>query len=244
MLEVERISKSFGGVQALSEISFTVPEGSIFGVMGANGAGKTTLFATIAGNLAPSSGEVRLADRRLTGLPPHRVVAAGVARTFQIVRPFRGLSVGENIVTALRFRARDRSGMDGRRRAQAADEAWILELTGLSAIRDRLAGTLTLAQQKRLEVARALATDPRLLLLDEVMAGLTPTEVEAMIAMVRRIRSEHGVTVMIIEHVMGALMKLSEHVVVLDHGVMIAAGAPAEIAEDPAVRSAYLGHRP
>ncbi|MCY3829389.1 MAG: ABC transporter ATP-binding protein [Rhodospirillaceae bacterium] len=237
MLTVERIGKSFGGVRALQDVSFTVPARSIFGIMGANGAGKTTLFAIIAGNLAPSSGTVRLGDLRLTGLPPHRVAAAGVARTFQIVRPFRGLSVQENVETALRFGARDRPA------AAPADAAAILGLTGLDGAAGRPAGALTLAQQKRLEVARALATGPRLLMLDEVMAGLTPAEVQDTIAMVRRIRAEMGVTVMIIEHVMGALMALSDHVVVLDHGETIAAGPPAQVADDPAVRSAYLGRR-
>lgn len=237
MLTVDRIGKSFGGVRALQDVSFAVPERSIFGIMGANGAGKTTLFAIIAGNLAPSAGAVRLRELRLTGLPPHRVAAAGVARTFQIVRPFRGLSVQENVETALRFGARDRSA------AAPADAAGILALTGLDSVAGRPAGALTLAQQKRLEVARALATGPQLLMLDEVMAGLTPAEVQDTIAMVRRIRDDMGVTVMIIEHVMGALMALSDHVVVLDHGELIAAGPPAQVADDPAVRSAYLGRR-
>ena len=237
MLSVERIGKSFGGVRALQDVSFTVPERSIFGIMGANGAGKTTLFAIIAGNLAPSSGAVRLGGQRLTGLPPHRVAAAGVARTFQTVRPFRGLSVQENVETALRFGARDRPA------AGPADAAAVLGLTGLDGVAGRPADALTLAQQKRLEVARALATGPRLLMLDEVMAGLTPAEVQDTIAMVRRIRADIGVTVMIIEHVMGALMALSDHIVVLDHGETIAAGPPAQVADDPAVRSAYLGRR-
>ena len=237
MLSVERIGKSFGGVRALQDVSFAVPERSIFGIMGANGAGKTTLFAIIAGNLAPSAGAVRLRDLRLTGLPPHRVAAAGVARTFQIVRPLRGLSVQENVETALRFGARDRPA------AAPADAAAILGLTGLDGAAGRPAGGLTLAQQKRLEVARALATGPQLMMLDEVMAGLTPAEVQDTIAMVRRIRDDMGVTVMIIEHVMGALMALSDHVVVLDHGELIASGPPARVADDPAVRSAYLGRR-
>ena len=237
MLTVDRIGKSFGGVRALQDVSFTVPERSIFGIMGANGAGKTTLFAIIAGNLVPSGGAVRLRDLRLTGLPPHRVAAAGVARTFQIVRPFRGLSVQDNVETALRFGARDRPA------AALADAAAILGLTGLDGAAGRPAGDLTLAQQKRLEVARALATGPQLLMLDEVMAGLTPAEVQDTIAMVRRIRNDMGVTVMIIEHVMGALMALSDHVVVLDHGELIAAGPPAQVTDDPAVRSAYLGRR-
>ncbi|MYF85113.1 MAG: ABC transporter ATP-binding protein [Rhodospirillaceae bacterium] len=237
MLSVERIGKSFGGVRALQDVSFAVPERSIFGIMGANGAGKTTLFAIIAGNLAPSAGAVRLRDLRLTGLPPHRVAAAGVARTFQIVRPLRGLSVQENVETALRFGARDGPA------AARADAAAILGLTGLEGGAGGRAGDLTLAQQKRLEVARALATGPQLMMLDEVMAGLTPAEVQDTIAMVRRIRDDMGVTVMIIEHVMGALMALSDHVVVLDHGELIASGPPARVADDPAVRSAYLGRR-
>lgn len=237
MLTVDRISKSFGGVQALQDVSFTVNDGAIFGIMGANGAGKTTLFATIAGNLAPTSGEVRLRDQKLTGLPPHRVAASGIARTFQIVRPFRGITVRDNVAVGQQF--------GNRKRAAAAPKSIdeILEQIGLTEVADRPAGDLTLPQQKRLEVARALATSPTVLLLDEVMAGLTPTEVKDMIELVRTLRADYAITVMIIEHVMGALMTLSDHVLVLDHGEMIAAGPPSQIAEDPAVKAAYLGHQ-
>jgi len=235
MLSVDQISKSFGGVNALRKVSFDVPESSIFGIMGANGAGKTTLFSIIAGNQLPTTGEVRLRDHRLTGLPPHRVAGAGVARTFQIVRPFRGLTVRENLKTAFSFGARDRPV------SVTMPEAELLEFTGMAAVADRLAGNLTLSQQKRLEVARALATGPNLLLLDEVMAGLTATEVQEFIDMIRQVRADFGITVMIIEHVMGALMSLSDHIVVLDHGQKIAEGAPASIAENPDVQAAYLG---
>lgn len=235
MLAVDRISKAFGGVQALHNVSFDVPEGAIFGIMGANGAGKTTLFSIIAGNQSPTTGEVRLRDRRLTGLPSYRVAQAGIARTFQIVRPFRGLSVRDNIRTGFQFGVRNRTAPTG------LEPSTLFDLTGLTEIADRPAGDLTLSQQKRLEVARAMATEPTVLLLDEVMAGLTATEVQDMIAMVRRIRDSMGVTVMIIEHVMGALMTLSDHIVVLDHGEKIAEGAPKEIAENRDVQSAYLG---
>jgi branched-chain amino acid transport system ATP-binding protein len=238
LLAVDRINKFFGGVKALQEISFAVEEGAIFGIMGANGAGKTTLFSIIAGNTAPTSGEVRLRGRRITGLKPHRVSRAGIARTFQIVRPFRGLTVRDNVETALQFGSRRLPHAAARTQV---DE--ILAALDLSAAAAMPASALTLARQKRLEVARALATGPSLLLLDEVMAGLTPTEVQDMMATIRQIRSERGITIMIIEHVMGALMTLSEHVVVLHHGEMIAAGAPAAIADDPAVQAAYLGVR-
>jgi branched-chain amino acid transport system ATP-binding protein len=238
LLTVDRINKFFGGVKALQEISFTVEEGAIFGIMGANGAGKTTLFSIIAGNTAPTSGEVRLRDRRVTGLKPHRVSRAGIARTFQIVRPFRSLTVRDNVETALQFGSQALAR--GAARTQA-DE--ILAVMDLASTADVPASALTLGGQKRLEVARALATGPTLLMLDEVMAGLTPTEVHDMIETIRRIRAERGITIMIIEHVMGALMTLSEHVVVLHHGEMIAEGAPAAIADDPAVQAAYLGDR-
>ncbi len=235
MLKVDRISKCFGGIRALSNISFKVPERAIFGIMGANGAGKTTLFAVIAGNQLPTTGDVWLCERRLTGLAPHRVASAGVARTFQIVRPFRGLTVRENIKIAFSFGSRNRS------EANQLSETDLLGFMGMERFADHLAGDLTLSQQKRLEIARALATAPRMLLLDEVMAGLTATEVQDLIEMIRKMRAELSVTVMIIEHVMGALMALSDQIMVLDHGQKIAEGPPSSIAENPDVQSAYLG---
>lgn len=236
MLDVSSLGKTFGGVTALRDISFTVEQGDIVGIMGANGAGKTTLFSIIAGNTRASTGTIRFDGRTITGLKPHRISQAGIARTFQIVRPFRGLSVRENVKTSLQFGAR-RLGQS----AAQAETGTILETTGLAAAAGQLAGSLTLAQQKRLEVARALAGGPRIILLDEVMAGLTPTEVLEMIDLVQRIRSDMTITVLIIEHVMGALMKLSDRIIVLHHGEMIAEGTPAAVAGDPAVQDAYLG---
>jgi len=239
LLRIEGIGKSFGGVQALRDISFSVDEGGIVGIMGANGAGKTTLFSIVAGNTTPSTGAVYLKGDRITGRKPHRIARAGIARTFQITRPFRGLSVRENAATALQFG----TCQLGKRAAdQAVDD--ILALTGLEGIADSLAGDLTLSDQKRLEVARALAAGPQLILLDEVMAGLTPTEVGDLMDIVRQIRDERGITVLIIEHVMGALMKLSDKIIVLHLGEKVAEGAPAAVAADPAVQDAYLGATP
>jgi branched-chain amino acid transport system ATP-binding protein len=237
LLEISRIGKSFGGVVALQDVSFTVAEGEIVGIMGANGAGKTTLFAVIAGHIRPSAGEIRFDGRRLEGLSADRINRAGIARTFQIVKPFHGLTVLENVATAALFGAAPAPGWDAAGERAAA----ILEHLGLSDQAARPAAALTLSAQKKLEVARALATRPRLLLLDEVMAGLTPSEVLAMADMVRALKDGFGLTILIIEHVMRALMDLSQRIVVLHHGAQIAEGAPAEIAANAAVQAAYLG---
>lgn len=237
LLTVSRISKSFGGVKALRDVSFSVVEGEIVGLMGANGAGKTTLFAVIAGHNRLDTGEISFDGARIDGLKPDRICRAGIARTFQIVRPFRGLTALENVATAARFGAQPADDL-----AVATETARrVLEEVGLRDLAEQPASTLTLAAQKKLEVARALATAPRLLLLDEVMAGLTPSEVRAMIAMIRDIRERYGLTILVIEHVMRALMELSRHIVVLHHGEKIAEGSPAEIADNPDVQSAYLG---
>lgn len=239
LLEIRDVAKSFGGVRALHGVSFEVAADEIVGIMGANGAGKTTLFALIAGHIRPNSGEIRFDGMRLNGLRPDRVCRAGVARTFQIVRPLRGLSAAENVATAARFGAEpaaDRAEADARAAA-------ILEEVGLGDQAATMAGALTLAAQKKLEIAKALATRPRLLLLDEVMAGLTPSEVQAMLAIIRDIRQRYALTVLVIEHVMRALMNLSDRVIVLHHGEKIAEGKPAEVAGDEAVQTAYLGAR-
>lgn len=237
LLTVRDLSKSFGGLQALRGVSFTVARDEIVGLMGANGAGKTTLFAVIAGHTRPSAGEIVFDGRRLSGLRPDQVCRAGVARTFQIVRPFGGLTVLENVVTAALFGSGRLSG-----RAEAEDRARaVLEQVGLEDQAARRAAALTLAAQKKLEVAKALATAPRLLLLDEVMAGLTPTEVRSMMDMLVAIKERHRLTLLVIEHVMRALMDLSRHIVVLHHGEKIAEGAPADVAANPAVQEAYLG---
>jgi len=237
LLTVERVGKSYGGVRALHDVSFDVAGGEIVGLMGANGAGKTTLFSVIAGHDRPSSGSVKFDGTLIDGLKPDRICRAGIARTFQIVRPFRGLTVRENVATAALFGSQPAAGpIDADRRANV-----ILEEIGLGPQADELASALTLSAQKKLEVAKALATRPRLLMLDEVMAGLTPTEVQAMMTMIRTIKERYELTILIIEHVMRALMDLSRHIIVLHHGEKIAEGAPTDIAADPDVQAAYLG---
>ena len=234
MLEVRHVSKSFRGLRAVKEASFQVPEGAINGLIGPNGAGKTTIFNMIAGVYAPDCGEVLLGGRRIDGLRPDKVCAAGVGRTFQIVRPFAGLSVLDNVIVGALHREGSISAARGRALA-------ILEKLGLAAKRDWPASSLTLPDRKRLEVARALATRPRLLLLDEVMAGLRPTECDQMVQLFRDINRTDGLTILLIEHVMRAVMALAHHIGVLHHGEVIARGTPGEVVRDPAVLECYLG---
>lgn len=237
LLSVRKLGKRFGGLQAVSDVSFDVERGQIVGVMGANGAGKTTLFSLIAGNNRPTSGEIVFDGQPLGGLRPDQVCRLGVARTFQIVRPFAGLTVMENLRTAAFFgRAQHRSVA----RADADSHA-ILRAVGLAEAAQQPASTLTLSGQKRLEVARAIATGAELLMLDEVMAGLTPTEVLQMLETLRHIHQERGLTILIIEHVMRALMDLSDQIVVLDRGQLIAQGTPQEIGANSKVLSVYFG---
>jgi branched-chain amino acid transport system ATP-binding protein len=239
LLRLERVGKRFGGVIAVDGLSFAVEEGAILGLMGANGAGKTTAFGLIAGNLRPSSGTIHLDGRRIDGLRPHRVSRLGVARTFQIVRPFPALSVLDNVATAALYGSgRERS--QAKARAAARD---ILSEVGLDRRASEPAEALTLAGRKRLEIARALATAPRLLLLDEVMAGLTATEVAEALAMLQRVQATRRLTIIIIEHVMRVLMRLCDRIVVLHHGEKIAEGVPEAIARDPRVIEAYFGSR-
>ena len=234
LLKLDAVSKRFRGLVAVDQVSFAVPQGEIFAVIGPNGAGKTTLFNLIAGAMAPDSGSIVFADQPIQGLPTDAICRRGLARTFQIVRPFPGLSVEDNVIIGALQRHRDVE--DARARARA-----LLQQLDLFDKRHRLAATLTLPDRKRLEVARALATEPRLLLLDEVMAGLRPTETDRMVAILRALNRDSGLTILLIEHVMRAVMALASRVLVLDHGTAIAAGAPDEVVRDPAVVQSYLG---
>ncbi|SFI44633.1 amino acid/amide ABC transporter ATP-binding protein 1, HAAT family (TC 3.A.1.4.-) [Bosea sp. OK403] len=233
MLAVETITKRFGGLVAVNAASLKVAAGSITGLIGPNGAGKTTLFAVIAGFEKASEGRILFAGQDITAQPAHLRAQAGIARTFQIVQPFAGLSVVENIAVGAYLRH------SGRADAQArAGE--VASLVGLGAMLDQSASSLTVAGRKRLELARALATEPRLLLLDEVLAGLNPSEIRDMIPVIRQIRDQ-GVTILMVEHVMQAVMSLCEDIHVLAQGRIIAQGTPSEIAGNPAVIEAYLG---
>jgi len=234
MLEVIHVSKSFRGLRAVADASFEVAEGDINGLIGPNGAGKTTIFNMIAGVYPPDSGEILLGGRRIEGLRPDQVCAAGVGRTFQIAKPFAGLSVLDNVVVGALHRERSVSSA----RTQALVT---LEKLGLAAKRDLPASSLTLPERKRLEVARALATRPRLLLLDEAMAGLRPTECDQMVQVFRDINSAEGLTILLIEHVMRAVMALARHVGVLHQGEVIARGTPEQVVRNPAVLECYLG---
>ena len=235
LLEVERVSKGFGGVRAVHEVSFTLEQGELVGIMGPNGSGKTTLFNVIAGALAPDAGCVRLRGHDIAGLPPHRVCARGIARTFQLVRPFAGLTALENILVGRLF------GRAGSAASGALAEAErLLALVGLEGRAGVRAAQLTLIDRKRLELARALATSPELLLLDEFMAGLNPAETATAMALIRRLIAE-GMTVLMVEHIVWALMELSRRIVVLSAGEKIAEGAPDAVAADPAVIDVYLG---
>jgi branched-chain amino acid transport system ATP-binding protein len=234
MLEVSGLTRSFGGLVAVCNASMAVREGQIVALIGPNGAGKTTLFAMIAGFTAPDAGSVRFAGADITGLPPHLICRRGIVRTFQIVQPFGALSVRENIAVGAHLHF-------GNRAAALARAVEVARLVRMEAMLDAPAGALTVAGRKRLELARALATGPKLLLLDEVMAGLNPTEIDEIVGVVRTIR-DSGVTVLLTEHVMRAVMSLAEYAYVLNQGRIIADGTPAAIAAMPEVVEAYLGH--
>jgi branched-chain amino acid transport system ATP-binding protein len=234
LLEVRAISKSFRGLRAVNNASFEIPEGDINGLIGPNGAGKTTIFNMIAGVYTPDSGSIVFRGAEIHGLRPDQICAAGIGRTFQIVKPFAGLTVLDNVMVGAFLRSA--SAQDARRQA-----AEIVEKLGLGAKRDQPASSLTLPDRKRLEVARALATRPRLLLLDEVMAGLRPTECDQMVEVFREINRSDGTTILLIEHVMRAVMALAKHIGVLHHGEVIARGTPEQVVRDPAVLECYLG---
>jgi len=234
MLDVRNVSKSFRGLRAVREVSFEVPQGSINALIGPNGAGKTTTFNVIAGVYAPDAGEISFEGKRIDGLRPDQVCAAGIGRTFQLVKPFAGLTVLDNVVVGALHRERTAAG------ARAHSLAVIRKL-GLESKAHLPASALTLPDRKRLEVARALATRPRLLLLDEVMAGLRPTECDQMVQVFRELNRAEGITILLIEHVMRAVMALAAHIGVLHHGEVIARGTPQQVVRDPAVLECYLG---
>lgn len=233
LLAVEAVSKRFGGLAAVDGVTLSIADHGITGLIGPNGAGKTTLFAMISGFERPNSGRISFDGKDVTRMPPHLRTAAGIARTFQIVQPFGGLSVRENIAVGAHLRHRARS--DALAKATA-----IAERVGLAPLIDRPAASLTVAARKRLELARAVATEPILLLLDEVLAGLNASEITEIIPVVQKIR-ESGITIVMIEHVMQAVMNLCEKLFVLSQGRLIAQGTPGEVTRDKSVIEAYLG---
>jgi branched-chain amino acid transport system ATP-binding protein len=234
LLSVDGVSKRFRGLLAVDKLSFEVPEGGIFAVIGPNGAGKTTLFNMIAGVFPPDSGAITFSGVRIDGLPPDRICRRGIGRTFQIVRPFPALSVEDNVIVgALLHRPHVVVA-----RAHAHE---VLRRLDLYDKRAQRASSLTLPDRKRLEVARSLATDPKLLLLDEVMAGLRPTETDRIVTILKELNRETGLTILLIEHVMRAVMALASRILVLHHGAAIAQGAPEQVVRDRAVIDSYLG---
>ncbi len=236
LLEGRKISKFFGGVQALNEVDFTVERGTIVGLIGPNGAGKTTLFNTVAGAFKPSSGRVTFDGRDISGLPANAVCRLGMARTFQVTRPFAAMTCLENAMVAAvnRHPTKPRAFIETLAREKLA-------LVGLADMEDLEARHLNVVQKKRLEMARALATEPTLLMLDEVLGGLNTQEINQAVTFIRSLRDQLGLTVLWIEHVMGAVMQAAERVIVLDQGRVLMAGTPNEVVNDPRVIKAYLG---
>ena len=235
ILAARRITKRFEGLLALAGVDFDVAASEIFGIIGPNGAGKTTLFSCLTGSAAPTSGSVTFRGARIDGLPCWAVVARGLVRTHQIVRPFREMTVEENVAVAARFGSGRLRGAEAGRRVSA-----ILQQTGLTPRAGALAGTLTIGELKRLEIARALATEPRVVCLDEVMGGLNPSEILGAMSLIRSIR-ESGVTVLMIEHHVHAVVGVADRIMVLNFGEKIAEGPPRQVLRDPAVVAAYLG---
>lgn len=241
LLKVDAIGKNFGGVRALDQVSLEVAESETMGLMGANGAGKTTLFSIIAGHTRPSTGNILFKGKSITGYRPDKICRLGIARTFQIVRPFTAMNVRENVEVAILFGDTNYQFDHEPSSSLAAQAMSVLRDVGLQDMAELPAGKLTLSARKCLEVARALATSPEILLLDEVMAGLTPREVDDMIDRIQQIKTKRRLSIVIVEHVVKALNTLSERVIVLHHGQTIASGSPKEIANNPAVREAYFG---
>ncbi len=235
ILQVQGVSKIFGGLQALNNVTFDLPEGQIMGLIGPNGAGKTTLFNVINGVYTPEKGRIIFMGKDITGLPTYRLAHRGMARTHQIVKPLNELTVLENVMVGACY---GRENQSLKKAEETARE--VLDFVGLSSRAEQLAGSLNVAQKKRLEMARALAARPYLLLLDEVLAGLNPSEIAHMVETVKAIRDQ-GVTIIMIEHVMHAIMNVSDRLIVLDYGQQIAEGTPEEIVNNPQVIEAYLG---
>ncbi|WP_097459999.1 ABC transporter ATP-binding protein [Mangrovitalea sediminis] len=236
LINVEGVSKRFSGVQAVNGVSFYMDEGEILGLIGPNGAGKTTLFNLVSGVIPPDEGRVTMLGEDITGMAPYNVVNRGLARTHQIVKPLNDMTVLENVTVGACF------GREKLQLGKAREHALkVLHTVGLADRKDVLAVHLTIAGKKRLEVARALAGNPRLLLLDEVLAGLNPTEVAGMIEVIRTVRKETGIGILMIEHLMQAVMSLSDRVMVLNFGELLATGTPEEVANHPHVVEAYLG---
>jgi branched-chain amino acid transport system ATP-binding protein len=236
LLEGQHVSKSFGGVQALTDVDFAVEAGTVVGLIGPNGAGKTTLFNTVAGAFKPTAGRIVFDGTDVTGLPANTICRMGMARTFQVTRPFAGMTCLENVMVAAinRHPQKPRTFIESFAREK-------LGLTGLDALAATEARHLNVIQKKRLELARALATEPKLLMLDEVLGGLNTQEIGQAVDFIRRLRDEAGLTILWIEHVMGAIMQAAQQVIVLDQGRVLMAGTPTEVVNDPRVIQAYLG---
>ncbi len=238
VLETRGLGRRFGGLQAVSDVSFSVPAGQVLGVIGPNGAGKSTFINLVTGHIKPTEGRVLIDGKDLTGARPWVIAQAGVARTFQIVKPFRGMSVRENVAVGILYGSNGTNVMS--KALKAAEE--VLEEVGMAGLGDRPPGELSVADARRLEFAKALALRPRLLLLDEVMAGLRHSEIEPSLELIRKLKGR-GITIIVVEHVMKAILAVSDQVLVLHHGEVLTSGDPHEVLSDARVIEAYLGHR-